>query len=103
MKMNTLKKFTHEDRLAESERVAQQLYLLILRLVIEYPEDANLDEAQQFSDGIIQNLIGHKRDLKNPPALCTCRKCDSCMAAQSDVLYDKKRDEIYDREDQKNG
>jgi hypothetical protein len=59
------------------------------------PHDANIEEAQDFAQGIITNITGYKKRLHQPyiPHEPHC-KCDSCLAARSDEHFDRKRDGI---------
>lgn len=72
---------------------ADNLDMLLLELAKTDPFDANIEESQDFVDGIKVNIKGYKSRLNAPyvPHEHNCQ-CDSCRAAASDLAHDRHVD-----------
>lgn len=84
---------TREDMIDAAIATANRLDLMLLEIAKEDPHNANIEEAQDFAEGILLNVAGYRKQLNTPYVSCGCGgKCDACVAARSDEYYDRKRD-----------
>lgn len=88
-----VRKPTTEDRLDEAIALANRLELLIHNIAREYPDNSNLDEAQDMVGNAMLDLIGARKEIFAPYVSHEPKcGCDSCVAARSDEHYSRKID-----------
>lgn len=84
---------TREDMIDAAIATANRLDLMLLEIAKGDPHNANIEEAQDFAQGILLNVAGYRKQINAPFIPCDCGgKCDACVAARSDEHHDRNRD-----------
>lgn len=90
-----VRKPTQNEMIEAAIATANRLDQLLLEIAKTDPHNANIEEAQEFAEGIFLNIAGYRKELNAPYMPCDCGgKCDACVAARSDEHHDRKRDGI---------